>query len=231
MIDQVYKVLQTILNKENSGYVSPTEFNLLAKQVQDKIFRSYFEDENRDRNKENRGLTNKGYSNLSFNQRQRINQFSATTSISNVGGNYTLPDTLYFIEDNGVVTSTGKVAEEIEKNSIGFASGSLAAPSETYPVYESFPGYIQVLPSSITTSITVRYITKPLDPKWSYRIVGNTELFDATQPDYQDFELHESEFSNIVLEMLAYFGINIREEAVVQAAELLKNTLNVKDNA
>lgn len=231
MIDQVYKTVQTILNKENSGYVSPTEFNILAKQVQDKIFRSYFEEENRDRNKENRGLTNKGYSNLSFNQRQRINQFCATSTVSNVGGNYSLPANLYFIEDKGVLTSTGKVVDEAERNSIGFASGSLAAPSATYPVYESFPGYIQILPSSITTDITLRYITQPLDPKWTYRVVSNTELFDATQPDYQDFELHESEFSNIVLEMLTYFGINIREAEVVQISEQLKNTMNVKDNA
>ena len=76
MIDLIYKTLLTIINKENQGYVSPTEFNILANNVQNEIFRGYFEDENKDKTKDNKGYTNKGYANLDFNERQRINQFS-----------------------------------------------------------------------------------------------------------------------------------------------------------
>ena len=231
MIDQVYKTLQTILNKENSGYVSPLEFNILAKQVQDNIFRSYFEDENRDKNRENKGLSNSGYANLSFNERQRISKFVATSTISESGGNYPLADTVYFIEDKGVTAITGEVIEEVEKHNVGYLNNSLSAPSEIYPVYEQHPTYIKVLPASITTDITVRHVTKPLDPKWTYRTVDNNPLYDPTQVDFQDFELHESEFSNIVLEMLTYFSINLRESEVVKIAEQLKQNLNINDNA
>ena len=116
MIDKIYKTLLTLINKEIQGYVTPTEFNLLANNVQLEIFREYFEDENRDKNKNNRGLTNKGYSNLDFNQRKRIEQFSRFASItpeslesSSTSVILNLPTDLYFIVDDGITTSTGEV--------------------------------------------------------------------------------------------------------------------------
>ena len=55
-------------------------------------------------------------------------------------------------------------------------------------------------------------------------------MYDPSNASFQDFELHESEFSNIVLRMLSYFGINLREGEVMQIAELLKDKMNLKDN-
>ena len=46
MIDTIYKVLLTIINKENQGYISPEEFNLIAINVQNEIFSEYFKDAN-----------------------------------------------------------------------------------------------------------------------------------------------------------------------------------------
>ncbi len=39
MIDTVYRTVQTIVNKEKNGYVTPDEFNLLATKVPLEIFR------------------------------------------------------------------------------------------------------------------------------------------------------------------------------------------------
>ena len=46
-IDNVYKTVLTILNKENRGYVTPREFNDYARQSQLEIFESYFSAANR----------------------------------------------------------------------------------------------------------------------------------------------------------------------------------------
>ena len=126
MINDVYSTLQTLVNKEQSGYVSPQEFNLIANNVQERIFRGYFEDENRDKIKENRGGTNRGYANLAFNQRQRINQFSEIASLAYVSGttSFTLPTNLYFIEDNGITTSNGNVVEEAQRSNMGYQNKS-----------------------------------------------------------------------------------------------------------
>ena len=231
MIDTVYKTLQTIVNKEQDGYVSPEEFNQLAKQVQDKIFRNYFEDYNRDQNKENRGLTNTGYGNLVSNQTEKLEPFLKEVSISISSGSYTLPSDLYYMEENGVISDTGKVVDKVSVQRFNYLGNSISGPSEVFPIYKKIGNAITVFPSTITGDLSITYIKIPSDPKWTYTIVSGTELYNPSSSSFQDFELHPSEFSNIVLEMLSYFGINLREGEVVQVAEQLKNTLNVKDNA
>ena len=250
MLDLIYKTLLTIINKENQGYISPTEFNILANNVQLEIFRSYFEDESRDKNKKNRGFINKGYSNLDFNDRQRINQFSAITTITKTGDIFILPNDLYFIEDDGVmhndILSSGEtqdlddseivyteprnVIEEVERSSINYMTKSIAKPTMTYPVYERYADHLIVYPANIQ-NIQVRYIRKPKMPQWTYFVLPNgSEVFNPANSSFQDFELHESEFSNIVNRMLTYFGINLREQEIVQIAETLKDKLSIKDN-
>ena len=46
LTDSVYKTVLNILNKENRGYVTPAEFNTLAKQAQNEIFEGYFSSRN-----------------------------------------------------------------------------------------------------------------------------------------------------------------------------------------
>jgi len=41
-INEVYKIVLTITNKDNRGYITPEEFNNLADQAQNEIFESYF---------------------------------------------------------------------------------------------------------------------------------------------------------------------------------------------
>ena len=42
-VDQVYKTVLLIINKEQRGYLTPNEFNKLATQVQLEIVDGYFE--------------------------------------------------------------------------------------------------------------------------------------------------------------------------------------------
>ena len=45
-IDTVYQRVLAIANKEQRGYITPQEFNLMANQAQMSIFESYFYDKN-----------------------------------------------------------------------------------------------------------------------------------------------------------------------------------------
>jgi hypothetical protein len=231
MIDLVYKTVQTILAKDRNGLVTPEEFNNLSKLVQDTIFRGYFEDENKDKLRENRGLTNSGYSNLAFNERQRIDQFAATTTVSYNAfeQKYELPSDLYFLEDDGVLSEDDNVIEEVERYRRGYLKSSISAPTATYPVYERFSDYIEVSPTTITTDISIRYLRKPLDPKWTYTVVGGSEMFDISNPSYQDFDLHVSEFNNLVIRILSFFSINIKDIEVTQIAETFKDKQSIKE--
>ena len=38
VIDEVYKLVQTFANKEQRGYITPSEFNLLAQQAELELY-------------------------------------------------------------------------------------------------------------------------------------------------------------------------------------------------
>ena len=232
MIDTIYQVLKTIANKELRGNLSPSEFNLIAKQVQERIFRGYFEDAARDKIKQIRKMIGKNFADLPLYQRQRIEQFwaSSTLSYNNLTEDFDLPADLYFIKDRGI-SYQSSVIDECESADLTFLQSSAAAPSEVFPVYERKESSIRVIPNTITSDVICAYLRIPAEPKWTYQIVEGVELFDPTQPDYQDFELHESEFSRIVILMASYFGINIREAELVQYAESLRRIMNSKEES
>ena len=45
-VDTVYQRVLVLANKEQRGYITPQEFNLLANQAQQEIFEQYFYDLN-----------------------------------------------------------------------------------------------------------------------------------------------------------------------------------------
>ena len=54
-VDTIYQRVLALANKEQRGYITPQEFNLLANQAQMQIFESYFYSKNqRDRTEEAR---------------------------------------------------------------------------------------------------------------------------------------------------------------------------------
>jgi hypothetical protein len=230
MIDTVYQIVKTVVNKELRGNVTPAEFNLLSRQVQERIFRGYMEDANRDKIKHNRGMTSKNFASLPLYQRQRIEQFwaSNTLTYNNSTSDFDLPVDLYFIKDRGI-SYNGAVVDEAEASDLTFLISSAAGPSEVFPVYERKKDSVRVIPSTITSEVVCRYLRTPAAPKWTYRIVSGVEMFDPSKSDYQDFELHESELSRIVILLLSYFGINIRETEVTQYAEALRRIMNAKE--
>ena len=52
-IDTVYQKVLTLTNKEQRGYITPQEFNLLADKAQNDIFESYFNLDSRKLDKKN----------------------------------------------------------------------------------------------------------------------------------------------------------------------------------
>ena len=84
---------------------------------------------------------------------------------------------------------------------------------------------LYVNPTSIINNIQLDYIRKPNDPIWGFttgtqgQYIFNDDFYDATTGlGSIDFELHESEQTNVILRILAYSGIIIEDPAIVQVA-------------
>ena len=232
MIDEIYSTVNTILSKEQDGYVSPSEYNDLAKLVQDEIFRGYFEDMNRDYNRANRGFTNEGYANLVNIQTQRLEPFIKDAPLTYDGGDgtYPIPSDVYLIDDAGVIDDSGRVIERVDAYQVNYLLRSTSPPTSLFKVHYIQGDKLRVLPATYTDEITVSYLKKPTDPIWAYTVIGSGDAV-YNESASTDFELHPSEFPNIVVRMLAYFSINLREGEVIQVAEALKNQRDVKEES
>jgi hypothetical protein len=94
MINAVRNTVLAILNKNNYGYISPSDFNLFAKQAQLDIFDEYFIGYNSQVNKENGRVSGTGYADILKGYEEVIDTFSITGSLSKISNNtYSVPTT------------------------------------------------------------------------------------------------------------------------------------------
>ena len=103
-----------------------------------------------------------------------------------------------------------------------FNQSPLAEPSLTRPVYVTTSGTaIQIHPTSIstgfTTTISCNYTREPLEVNWGYIISPTGDaLYNASVS--QNFELHISEESTLVIKILELAGIILNKQGLVQIA-------------
>ena len=139
MINSVRNTVLAIINKNNYGYISPSDFNLFAKQAQLDLFDEYFVNYNQQINEENARLSGTGYADIKKGYEEVIDSFSVTATLTQSAANvYTLPADYYII--NKILCSSGAVfkgqAERVSQSKITLLNSSLlTAPSVSFPAY------------------------------------------------------------------------------------------------
>lgn len=222
-----------LLEKENNGYINPETFNAYCVMAQLDIFENIFYEYTNWLNKESRRLTNTEYSNIPKNLREQIDVFASYTTNSNF--TYNLTDNLwnyigsdfYRSGNLSLVNAQGKKIdiEETTKTELNRLV-NLKLVSTTYPLYEKINNSFRIhpiVPSGY--SVEMFYIRKPKDPKWTYINVSGNPIYNASASDKQDFELMPSQLAPLVMKILSYCGVSLREEQIVQVAnsEEVKN--------
>ena len=138
---------------------------------------------------------------------------------------------------NKVLFNNGTKLKEMEKvthSKITMLNNSLlTAPNETFPAYTLEGNLITAYPSTIDANgeVKCQYFRYPKDPKWTFISLSAGEpSFDSTAADYQDFELPLSDEPNLVVKILEYAGVSIREAEVVQFAKT-EETQNINEES
>ena len=120
-----------------------------------------------------------------------------------------------------VIYSTGALpTQELERVDRGelyhLLSSKLTAPTTTYPIYVYERQKLFVYPQTIKTGVQATYIRKPVDPIWNFTLSGNAYVYN---PDTSlNFELHDSEQTEIVLKVLLYAGVVVKDPTIIQVA-------------
>lgn len=308
MINSVRNTVLSVLNKNNYGYISPSDFNLYAQQAQMELYEEYYSNYNKTINFENQRLSGTDYANIEKPLAETLeifleykflwpvlspagsftNKFFAPSDTTTGNSAYMLSKIIYYnqlkaqgtntlvvpflLEDAGALFVTnGITAGDVVTNNVNFLSATvlsvigqtqllldtdiftatpvtysifssvniseaervtdgkitaltmspLTSPSTMFPAYTLTDSYVNTYPS-ITNgygAVAASYFRYPKPPKWTYITLINGEpAFDQTQPDYQDFELPNEDEYKLVMKILQYCGISIREYQVTQYA-------------
>jgi hypothetical protein len=220
MINDVRNTVLSIISKDNRGFITPLEFNQFAKQAQLEIFGQYMFNYSNAINKQNARMHGEGYTDIPKNMGEVIDSFSVLTALGyNAGTNkFNLPVDYFFLEK--VIYNNSKEVEKVSHRKIlNLVNSNLTAPSTAYPVYTMDENGILVYPTTITTNVTSQYLRYPRDPQWTYTVNGLDPFFKQNDSNYVDFELPLDDFANLVIKILEYAGISIREQDVVSAAK------------
>tara|TARA_R100000664_G_C2750490_1_gene137818 strand:- start:1205 stop:2185 length:981 start_codon:yes stop_codon:yes gene_type:complete len=115
--------------------------------------------------------------------------------------------------------------EKVEQNKIfNLTSSNLTAPTTQFPAYvlgeRSGSQQVTAYPSTINQkgALACQYIRYPLDPRWTYTMVNNTPLFNGGAADYQNFEVPQDNMNELIMRILKYAGVQIREADVATFA-------------
>jgi len=87
MINSVRNAVLSILNKNNYGYISPSDFNLFATNSQMEIYEDYFSNYNKVINAENVRSSGTDYADMEQPIAETLESFLRTDYLSKISGN------------------------------------------------------------------------------------------------------------------------------------------------
>jgi len=232
-VDTVYQKVLALANKEQRGYITPQEYLLLADQAQQLIFEQYFYDVDKSLDLL---ANNTEYSNRISEIEERLAPFKNTNvaMVGVSGSTMVLPTTLHRL--GTVFYNDGTRSVKVEQVDAGEAEmmqqTALYAATQLRPIYvRRTANSIQFYPSSAspaysTSTVNCNFIDTPVKPIWNFTVVNNQALYNSVGS--VDFELHESEETDLVYKILEMAGVVLNKPGLVQIASNEETALIAK---
>ena len=129
---------------------------------------------------------------------------------------YKLGQVLY---DAGGATIPRELQEVGRDELYHLLSSDLTAPNSNNPIYLYEKNQLTVYSGTpaITTGIKVAYLRKPLPPIWNFTVGGSYQYVYSAYTSF-DFELHPAEQTELILKILLYAGVVVKDPQIIQVA-------------
>lgn len=192
MINEVRNAVLSILNKNNYGYISPSDFNLFAANAQMELYEEYYSSYNKTINAENLRSSGTDYADIESPLAETLETFLVSDYLYNIGGNiYSVPtvttvgnDSYYLLKIlcyQTLVTSgdnTSVVSNQLVDSTASFVSDGIKA------------GYIV---SNLTTGKVATVVSVTSQTV----IVLDKHIFLASGNDYNIYSLESKEADKV----------------------------------
>ena len=210
-IDAVYQKVLAIANKEQRGYVTPLEFNLMANQAQLDVFEQYFYDLDQAKRRPSETTT---FSDMVELINHKLTDF---TTIDTVIGGTTYPVSYR----TGRVFLNDREAKLLKMNELRDILDSTfhSAGLEKYPVYiesGNLNENIRVFnhDGQVFAGVTCEIVNVPDQVEWGYDVIAEKALYNASRS--VNFTHHESEESSLVIRILELAGVTLQDQGIIQ---------------
>lgn len=215
-VNTVYTRVLAIINKEQRGYITPQEFNLFANQAQLEIFEQYFYDLNQFMRLPGNDT---GHADMISLLQEKIALFQTSKSgapdLAIASGRITLAtDDIYRL--SAVYVSNIEADRFSKKEAKNILLSPLSVPTTDRPMYyiENSGFYIYTSGSLLGSvdNVDIHYIKAPSTVEWGYN--SNNNLYNASTSN--NFDLHESEETELVLKIIELAGIALKDPSLYQ---------------
>lgn len=216
-VNDIYVLIQYIVNKNQQGYLSPSQFNTVINQGQ-RSYATYLLGRVQDY------MPTRPMSKVEFGNnsviRQRLSPIIYGYNLT-VDGNGYSPYPSDYLQTDAMLSIYGfNRVRFVEQDSLYAYYNSSIDPIATNPIYLIQDTGFQFYPTT-TANAKLSYVRNPPDMVWGYTddLRGRPVYSEAhsTQPVWDDASLFE-----IVVRALAMVGVNLQASSVSQFAEQIK---------
>jgi len=180
MINEVRNTVLSILNKNNYGYISPSDFNLFASQAQTEMFEEAFSDYNKFTVAQNLKQMYEGYGDMLQAVEEVLEIFNVTKALSNYAGNaYYAPS----------LTTTGDQAFMISKlicypNQYTTGTNTTVVSAQLVDAAASF-NTLGLVPGDLVVNVSSTLVAQVLDtPTTNSVVLINNDIFTTPGDTY-----------------------------------------------
>tara|TARA_Y100001963_G_scaffold48776_1_gene68557 strand:+ start:210 stop:941 length:732 start_codon:yes stop_codon:yes gene_type:complete len=238
-IDTVYQKVLTLSNKEQRGYITPQEFNLLADRAQNEIFENYFY---KIRITEAKPKSQIDYADELEMIEEKLHPFHVDETVNTGSSTLALPTNIHKIIN---ITRDGNEVTQVNKHEIAYTENNplLKANLIRSVFVREDSGAITIYPAPSSStydtdttsdglanqeSFEVSYYKKPTAPSWGYVVVNEKALYNVNTS--VNFELHASEEESLVSRILILTGTTIKQPDLQQAGAQDMQLTNQQQN-
>lgn len=226
-INKVYDFLKYLADKDQSGNITPKEFNSsLERAFSEWVMKRYNNINDDSQNKQGWQKNQKITDDLKF--------LLVRNEVSSIGsdGKLAFPEDYLHIsslvynfkyQENGDTVVVPNDVDIVDDNEIAsFLGSSIYAKrikAKKYVIAAFYSDHLQIYPKNIGV-VDFTYLRKPITPFWAFTLVNGRPVYDSVNS--VDLEAPDEVVNEIVMMCASYLGINLREPQLVQYAETMK---------
>lgn len=225
-INKVYKRLQVLLNKQQLGFITPSQFDEIAEQAQQEIFNDTLEELTKHLKYKLRGLeTARGDIKATLEDNIRTLLVYNEPLIATSNNIFAYPDR--YAHWVSIIEGDNTVAA-VDPEDSQYYINNRYSPRSGWSVAICGSNQIEMIPDTITSGVKMSYYKFPMGsrsgvplnspPSWAYTKVGEDLLYNPSTS--VDFELPKHMEERIVDSMLSLMGLSLRDKEAMAYGEL-----------